>query len=127
MSRTTSRDDRPRRAGESGPPALRIGRAALLAVACAAAIPARGFVLEDTYTMSPEQRTWYFAGVYDSWLTDPRYAGCAGKLGFERFMQAMGRFVSALPADMTAPARRAYDRMPAALVARLLIDGECSK
>ena len=127
MSRTTSPDDRPWRAGESATPALRIGRAALLAVACVAAVPARGFVLEDTYTMSPEQRTWYFAGVYDSWLTDPRYANCAGKLGFERFMQAMGRFVSALPADMAAPARRAYDRMPAALVARLVIDGECSK
>lgn len=127
MSGTTSRDDRPWRMGRSCRAPLRAARAALLACACIAALPAGGFVLEDTYTMSVEQRTWYFAGVYDSWLTDARYTQCAGKLGFDRFMQAMGRFVSALPADMAAPARRAYDRMPAAVVARILIEAECSR
>ena len=125
MSGTTPRDESPRPPGR--PCTAGIARAVLLAAACHAAAPARAFALEDTYTMTVEQRTWYFAGVYDSWLTDPRYAGCAGKLGFDRFMQAMGRFVAALPADMATPARRAYDRMPAAVVARLLIDAECSK
>lgn len=127
MSGATSRDEGPWRTGRSRGAPLRAARAVLLGLGCMAGAPAGAFVLEDTYSMSVEQRTWYFAGVYDSWLTDARYANCASKLGFDRFMQAMGRFVSALPADMAAPARRAYDRMPAAVVARLLIEGECSK
>lgn len=122
MRGTTSFDDVPGPARPGG-----CWRAVLLALACMAALPARGFLLEDTYSMSAEQRTWYFAGVYDSWLTDPRYAACATRLRFDRFMQAMGRFVEALPADANAPARRSADNMPAATVAQLVIAAECAK
>jgi hypothetical protein len=119
MRGTTSFDDPPGATGR--------WRAVLLACACLAALPARGFLLEDTYSMSTEQRTWYFAGVYDSWLTDPRYATCATRLRFDRFMQAMGRFIESLPADAAAPARRSADSMPAASVAQLVIAAECAK
>lgn len=122
MRGTTSFDVPPRPVGRTGR-----WRALLLALACMAALPARGFLLEDTYTMSAEQRTWYFAGVYDSWLTDPRYAPCASRLRFDRFMQAMARFIEALPEDASAPARRTADSTPAAAVAQLVIAAECAK
>jgi len=104
-----------------------IARTTLLALACVAALPAGAFDLDDTLLMHPDQRTWYYAGIYDRALIDLRSGPCAGKLHFDAFMRAMGRFVSDLPADPAAPLRKKFGAMPAAAVAQLVIESECAK
>jgi hypothetical protein len=105
----------------------RFARVLLLGAAAISASPSRAFVLEDTYGMSPEQRIWYFGGVYDAARIDPRTAACADKLGFERFMQSLSRFITDLPSDASSVPRRHFDQMPAAAVAQLVLEAECHR
>jgi hypothetical protein len=97
----------------------------LCALGLLAALPAHAFTLQDTYTMSAEQRVWYFGGVYDAALLDARTAACARRLGFEGFMQGLSKLVTALPADAASPTRKSFDAMPAATVGQLVIESEC--
>jgi hypothetical protein len=96
-------------------------------LAALAALQAHAFALEDTYKMARDQRIWYFAGIYDAALVDPRTRDCARSLGFERFMQSLSRFITELPPEADSATRRSFDRMPAAAVAQLVIDAECRR